>query len=147
MSQSKSELRLGDRIMVTTNDYENDIRNGDLGTLIEVFNEPINGAFGTVLINGIPIPITRTVIEKLELGYAITIHKSQGSQWPTCTLLLPSYAQSMLDQSLLYTAITRAMNRLFIFGETEAIKKALHRGSSISERRTNLLERLGTKTA
>lgn len=144
ITQSKSELRLGDRIMVTTNDYENDIRNGDLGTLIEVFNEPINGAYGTVSINGISIPISRTVIEKLDLGYAITIHKSQGSQWQTCTLLLPSYAHSMLDQSLLYTAITRATNNLLIFGETELVKKALRRGSSISERKTNLLGRMKT---
>ena len=142
VTASDSELRLGDQVMVTANDYEEDIRNGDLGTITAVYDEPKDGSFGVVTIDGRNIEINQAVLEKLELGYAITIHKSQGSQWNTCILLLPSYVKKMLDKTLLYTAVTRPSKDLIIMGDKSLIDSAIKRGSSVHERKTNLLARL-----
>lgn len=54
--------------------------------------------------NNTLINVTAELLEKLQLGYAITIHKSQGSQWPNCFVMLPNEAERMIDQTLLYTA-------------------------------------------
>ena len=117
LTSSDSELRLGDQVMVTVNDYEEDIRNGDVGTITEVYDEPRDGCYGVVNLDGRDLELNQAVLEKLELGYAITIHNSQGSQWPTCLLLLPHYAKHMLDQTLLYTAVTRPSEKLVIIGD------------------------------
>lgn len=144
VTASDSQLRLGDQVIVTANDYEEDIRNGDLGTITEVYSENQNGCFGVVNIDGHDVEINQAVLEKLELGYAITIHKSQGSQWPTCLFLLPNYAKHMLDQTLLYTAITRPSEDLVILGDKSLIQSAVERGSSVYGRTTNLLTRLAS---
>ena len=122
ITKSGDKLRLGDRLMVSANDYDADIRNGDLGELIEVFEEPDGAVFGIAEINGEKVEVTASVIEKLELGYAITIHKSQGSQWSTCILVTPSYATAMVDQTLMYTAITRASETLIVIGDSGLIE-------------------------
>lgn len=142
LTSSDSELRLGDQVMVTVNDYEEDIRSGDVGTITEVYDEPRDGCYGVVNFDGRDLELNQAVLEKLELGYAITIHNSQGAQWPTCLLLLPHYAKHMLDQTLLYTAVTRPSEKLVIIGDKLLIQSAIERGSRVYERTTNLLSRL-----
>jgi len=133
-----SRLKLGDRIMITANDYDANIRNGDLGTLVEVFTKINEGDYGTIEVNGQRIAITDSIIEKLELGYACTIHKSQGSQWKKCILLLPSYAEKMTDQSLIYTAVTRPTEELVLMGDSTLIESAIAKGNTASGRLTNI---------
>lgn len=74
----------------------------------------------------------------INLGYAIMIHKSQGSQWPKCILMLPSYASRMTDQSLLYTAVTRPSSELVMMGGLSLIQSAINMGNSSSKRITNI---------
>ncbi|WP_420600315.1 AAA family ATPase [Neptuniibacter sp.] len=138
ITSSGAELRLEDQIMITANDYETGIRNGDLGTITEVLSEPEDDVIGRMNVNGEIIDITATLLESVELGYAITIHKSQGSQWPTCIFMLPSYVEHMLDQTLLYTAVTRPAEKLVILGKSELVSKALAKGKSSDHRVTNL---------
>lgn len=145
VTKTNAVLRLHDKIIVTKNDYDIDIRNGDLGEIVEVYEEAESGVYGIAKIDGYRIPITADVLEILDLGYAITIHKSQGSQWHTCIQLLPSYADQMLDQTLLYTAVTRPSNNLIILGDGSLIKGAIKRGSSVHERTTNMIARLKAK--
>lgn len=133
-----ARLHQGDQVMVTANDYDSDIRNGDLGTILEVYPEARHEVLGLMELNGRVVEITADLLETLDLGYAITIHKSQGSQWPTCILLLPGYVPNMLDQSLLYTAITRPAERLLVLGDRSLILRALSRGSVAAHRKTNL---------
>lgn len=133
-----ARLRLGDQIMVTANDYEADVRNGDLGTITNVFSEIRDETLGLMELNGRIVEITASLLEILDLGYAITIHKSQGSQWPTCILLLPGYVPHMLDQTLLYTAITRPAKQLRVLGDRSLITRALEKGSVALQRNTNL---------
>ena len=88
-------FHLDDRVMVTRNDYDANIRNGDLGTITELFSAPDQHGAGTAMtIEGRRIPLTVDVLTSLSLGYAVTIHKSQGSQWPVCILMLPPHARS-----------------------------------------------------
>lgn len=138
ITSTGAELRLEDQIMITANDYETGIRNGDLGTIIEVLPEPEDEVIGRMNVNGEIIEITATLLESIDLGYAITIHKSQGSQWPTCIFMLPSYVEHMLDQTLLYTAVTRPAEKLVILGKSELVSKALVKGKSSDYRVTNL---------
>lgn len=140
-----AKLMQGDPVLVTTNHYdeEADIRNGDLGILIEIFSKPTaNGAMGVIEVNGTMIYVTPEILNKLDLGYAVTIHKSQGSQWPTCFVMLPTEALRMIDQTLVYTAVTRPSKRLVMIGDEEVIVQAVKRGSFALNRRTCLRERI-----
>tara|TARA_R110000822_G_scaffold16293_1_gene55465 strand:- start:639 stop:1028 length:390 start_codon:yes stop_codon:yes gene_type:complete len=124
--------------MVIRNDYEADIRNGDLGEITDVYTAPQEGVYGVMNIDGKLVEITDETITNIELGYAITIHKSQGSQWPKCILLLPKYASRMTDQSLIYTAITRPSKELVLIGDSALIHSAIKKGNSASKRLTNI---------
>jgi exodeoxyribonuclease V alpha subunit len=136
----------GDPVLVTVNNYDDkaDIRNGDLGLITEVFSRPDenDGAVGVVEINGVAVYLTPNLLEKIQLGYAITIHKSQGSEWPTCFVMLPIEASGMIDQTLVYTAITRPADRLILMGDERVIDQAIARGSIALERKTCLRERV-----
>lgn len=140
------QLLEGDPILVVVNNYDEDadIRNGDLGVITEVFDKPNdeNGALGVMEINGVAIFLTADILDKLHLGYAVTIHKSQGSEWPTCFVMLPTEASHMIDQTLLYTAVTRPIDRLVMIGDDGLIEQAIRRGSLALERKTYLRERI-----
>lgn len=123
-------LYLGDQVMVTANDYQNDIRNGDLATITQVYSQPTtNGEYGVMDLEGRTIPINDEVIEKLDLGFCITIHKSQGSQWPVVIMVLSSEGENMTDRSLLYTGSTRSQERLVILGRITSLMRAIKRGN------------------
>lgn len=147
LTQSNSFLYEGDHITITENNYDEDadIRNGDLGVLTKVYENPDNdGSLGEIDINGIEIKITPTILNKIDLGYAITIHKSQGSQWANCIIVLPKEREHIIDQSLLYTAVTRPRKKLIITCENSVIPLAVKRGSSSRLRNVTLRERLLT---
>lgn len=137
----------GDPVMVNQNDYELDVRNGDLGHIQEAWSEPDeDGAVGIVLLDSTPMPITMKLLEKLELAYAITVHKSQGSQWSSVILTLPPDARGMIDQALLYTGVTRASERLIVMGEQATLLSAINRGNVAAKRQTclgGLLRQMG----
>lgn len=140
-----AKLLEGDPVLVVANNYdeEADVRNGDLGIVIEVFGEPTaDGAMGVIEVNGATIFVTQQILNKLDLGYALTIHKSQGSQWPTCFVMLPTEALRMMDQTLVYTAVTRPSERLVMIGDEGVIEQAIKRGSIALNRRTCLHERI-----
>jgi len=140
-------LHLGDQVMVTANDYKNEIRNGDLATITQVFNEPNEeGHYGLMNLEGVVIPINDEVIEKLDLGFCVTIHKSQGSQWPVAIMLLSTEGELMTDRSLLYTGATRPVRRLVILGPESTINKAIDRGN-FADKRLVAIQELLPKTA
>ena len=135
----------GDPVLITANNYDEDadLRNGDLGRIVEVFDQPDeDGAVAVIEVNNTLINVTAELLEKLQLGYAITIHKSQGSQWPNCFVMLPNEAERMIDQTLLYTASTRPSERLVLMGDDRIIEKAIKVGSKALNRATFLRERI-----
>lgn len=136
-------LHLGDQIMVTANDYPNNIRNGDLATITDVYAYPTEtGEYGTMLLEDRSIPINDDVIEKLDLGFCITIHKSQGSQWPAVIMILSPEGERITDRSLLYTGATRPQERLVIIGRESSIAKAINRGNFSETRRVAIQDLL-----
>lgn len=139
-------LLLGDPVLVTQNNYDDDadVRNGDLGILEKIIDPLADSErFGTLrMSDGRTIDVSLDLLGKLSLGYAVTIHKSQGSQWHTCFITLPKNASRMIDQSLLYTAVTRAQKRALLFGDPRLIKIGIARGPASLERVTTLARRM-----
>ncbi len=146
VTSAGTELLLGDPILVTSNNYDEaaDIRNGDLGVITAVYDSPSeeDGSVAMAEVNGICIAITIDLLDKMQLGYAITIHKSQGSQWPSCFVVLPPEAGHMMDLTLLYTAATRSEKQVVVMGDKMTIEKAVNRGSEAVERLTCLKKRM-----
>lgn len=96
-----------------------DIRNSDLGVLARVVAQPDgSGVLGVMGSDGSNIFLTRTFPDSLDLGlgYAVTVHKAQGSQWECCFIALTGDALRMIDQTLIYTTVTRAENQLVLLG-------------------------------
>lgn len=145
VSQNGEMLLEGDPILITKNNYEDeaDLRNGDLGLISEVYSEPDSDGFvGGLLINGEKILVSPELLEKISLGYAVTVHKSQGSQWDTCIVTLPKEGLSIIDKTLIYTAATRSSDRLIMVGDFHVVENAVAKGSVALQRKTNLKGRL-----
>lgn len=131
-------LRLGDAILFTQNHYDKGIQNGSLGTLTSV--TPINDNLGQVTLDtGDSIEITQTVLDCMELGFAITLHKAQGSQFPRIIIALQR--GKIVDRAWLYTAITRAEAEIHIVGSAEDFR-AITNAPSNSHRRNSYLAKL-----
>ena len=144
VSSTGRKFYLNDPILVTKNDYKTGIRNGDLGTIVKVFDEATeDGRLGLLKIDGRTIDLSVDMLDNLNLGYAMTIHKSQGSQWENVVLALDQGAIRMLDKTLLYTGVTRAQKKLIVCCEDmDLVQKAVDRGSVAFLRKTNLLQHL-----
>lgn len=124
-----STLRRGDLVLFTRNDYERDLRNGSLGT-IEELHVPADseGAVCSVDFDGNSVDLTSADLDHLELGYAITVHKSQGSQFRR--VIVPLRRSRLLDRSLLYTAVTRSVSQIVIVGDMLAAESAVSTASA-----------------
>ena len=135
-------FRLGDRLMVIKNDYQLGVYNGDVGKLIRI--DEHNGL--TVRIHGVggqlDVEVTFShdvAVEKLRLAYAITVHKSQGSEFDTIIFPIVRSQGRMLQRNLLYTAVTRARKRVWLLGDEGAIQRAImnnkvvRRGTALAE--------------
>lgn len=121
-------FRLGDRLMVIRNDYKRSVYNGDVGKLVAIYKDSlvvkIHGAGEGGLDMEVEFP-NDTAQEKLRLAYAITVHKSQGSEFDTILLPIVKQQGRMLQRNLLYTAVTRAKKRVWLLGDEAAIHKAV----------------------
>lgn len=121
-------VREGDRLMVIQNDYKLNIYNGDMAKLISVTYGhlviKVHGAGENGLDMLVEIPVKEAPI-KLRLAYAITVHKAQGSEFDTVVLPIVRGQGRMLQRNLFYTAITRAKQKVWLLGESEAVKRAI----------------------
>lgn len=145
VTPSGARLLKSDPVLVTANNYDMDadIRNGEIGIIDDVFDHPdADGAVGILALNGASIRMTSDVLEKLDLGYAVTIHKAQGSQWDTCFVMLPKEAARMVDQTLLYTASTRGSRMLLLIGDSRLVEQAVNKGPLALHRKTLLNQRI-----
>lgn len=138
-------LKQGDPVLVTKNIYDDevDVRNGDLGIITKVFSAiSPNGWCGVAEINGEVKGINQELLEVLDLGYAITIHKAQGSQWHTVFSVVMREARQMLDTSLVYTAATRPTDRLILVADPLCLRETIKGGNSASRRQVDLGSKL-----
>ena len=115
---------VGRPLLVTENDYELGLYNGDTGVIVQGAGERPTAAFER---GGELLRISPLRLGAVETVYAMTIHKSQGSQFDTAVVLLPPESSRILTRELLYTAITRARTELILVGTEEAVRRAVGR--------------------
>lgn len=127
-------LRLGDSVLCTRNLWPLGLQNGSLGKIVEVEevfrpvsaeNEPDQSAVLAWVDwdDGQHRPLTRGMLEDIQLGYAVTVHKAQGSQWQR--VIVPITCSRLLDRTLVYTAVTRAQRQVVLVGDDEAARDAV----------------------
>ena len=136
LTRGNRRFSVGDRVIQVRNDYDNDIFNGDTGTVLD-----IAGGRLTVDFDGRPVTLTGEQLRDVELAWCISIHKSQGSEYPAVLVLLHRSHRIMLRRNLLYTAMTRARRFCCVVADPWALRTAVQtRGGD--ERWTRLAERL-----
>lgn len=128
--------RVGDRVIQTKNDYDNDVFNGDIGLVQEVAGPSL-----TIDFDGRVVTLSGDALDALDLAYAISIHKSQGSEYPAVMVVMHNAHHVMLRRTLLYTALTRARRFTCLVTTPRALKTAISRAGG-EERYTQLAERL-----
>lgn len=135
-------FRLGDKVMQIKNNYEKAVFNGDMGVISEIDAEEGQLAvqFSDREGEG-PVFYERAEMEELALAYAISVHKSQGSEFPVVVMVMTTQHQIMLQRNLLYTGVTRARSLVVLVGTQHAVAKAV-RNNRESKRYTHLAERL-----
>ena len=130
-----TKVRKGDQVLFTKNDYTRGVQNGLLGELTDVTKT--KERLGVITLDdGKTLNVDNMIIEQLRLGYAITLHKAQGSQFPRIIIALDD--SRMLDRAWLYTAITRAEAEVHIVGSKELMSKVIRSPSHTSLRNTYL---------
>ena len=130
-------LASGDRVIQNRNNYDRDVFNGDIGSVVAV------GADGAVTVRFDDREVTFDADEAndLSLAHAITIHKSQGSEFPAVVVVLSTQHWVMLRRNLLYTAVTRGRRLVVVCGSRRAIRAALD-NARIEPRNTRMADRL-----
>jgi exodeoxyribonuclease V alpha subunit len=129
-------LRVGDRVLCVRNDYDNDIFNGDVG-----FVRSVQGGGLEVDFNSRRVALVGDQLDNVVLAYAISIHKSQGSEYPAVVLVLHTSHALMLRRNLLYTGLTRARRFCCLIGNQRGVGMAVRRREG-GERFTGLLDRV-----
>ena len=141
-------FREGDKVMQTSNNYEVEwtrgsssgigIFNGDIGIIESIDNE---GALMRIRFDDRLVDYTFDLLDDLELAYAITVHKSQGSEYPVVIIPMYSCPPMLMTRNLLYTAVTRAKRMVILVGRAEIVGKMVENNSEIL-RYTTLCRRL-----
>ena len=138
ISTQSGEFRQGDKVIQLRNNYDKNLFNGDIGSIAAL--DPEAGQI-TAVFDGARHMFTRGEMGDLSLAYSISIHKSQGSEYPVVIVPLLKAHFMMLQRNLLYTAITRGRRKVFIVGEPAAYAMAVRNGES-KLRITHLREKL-----
>ncbi len=133
-----TQYRLKDKVMQIRNDYDKEVFNGDIGTITKVDMEEREL---TVLFDEREVVYDVTELDELTLAYAVTIHKSQGSEYPIVVMPFTMSHYVMLQRNLLYTGVTRAKKILVLVGEKRAVYYAI-KNETTTGRNTCLARRL-----
>ena len=136
------QYRQGDKIIHLVNDAESNVFNGDLGYITDLLPAKYTDSKQdelTINFDGNEIVYQRSEWYKIRLAYAMSIHKSQGSEFPVVILPITKSSHRMLQRNLVYTAITRAKSKLILLGEFSAFQFAVKNTSTA--RKTYLVER------
>jgi len=135
-------FRRGDRVMQLRNNYEKEVFNGDVGNIARVIpRQDEDPAKLEVLIDDRLVVYEYDELDELNLAYAITAHKSQGSEYPVVVIALATAHYVLLERNLLYTALTRARSLAVLIVMDQALKRAVQNVSA-RKRYTRLAHRL-----
>ncbi len=133
-------FREGDRIIQTKNNEL--VSNGDMGVITAIRTDEDNDtAIDVKLVDGREITYTEDMMENVDWSYCITIHKSQGAEFPVAIIPILKEHYVMLRRNLLYTAISRAKSKVILVGHRSAVFTAIHR-NDVDKRNTVLADRI-----
>lgn len=131
-------FREGDKVLQTKNLNDLEISNGDIG-VIDSITKTNNNVKAIINFDGIIVEFNKKNFEDLKLGYAISIHKAQGSEFDVVIMPMDTSFKRMLYRKLIYTGITRAKKSLTLVGEKEAF---IYGTSKLMEERNTLLKEM-----
>ena len=131
-------FKLGDKIMHLKNNYQKEVFNGDIGTIYDIDKK---GQTLSVNYYGRIVGYDFSEMDEISLAYAISVHKSQGSEYPAVIIPIMMQHFVLLQRNLLYTAITRGRKLVVIIGSRKALLIAL-KNDSPQKRLSSLADRL-----
>jgi exodeoxyribonuclease V alpha subunit len=121
-------FRVGDKVIQTSNNYDKEVFNGDIGHIIAIDTDPTRLQ---VRFDGDRrVAYEPGELDELQLAYALSIHKSQGSEFPCVVVPVSTQHYILLERSLIYTAITRARTLVVMIGDRKALEMAVQRQQS-----------------
>jgi exodeoxyribonuclease V alpha subunit len=124
---------VGDRVCATANHLDEGFANGEVGVVSDVVDGVLQIDFGAG-----PVPVPGKLLSDIVHGWALTVHRAQGSEWPAIVVALPPEASGMLSRPLVYTALTRAQRHLsIVHGSGTALARGVREVGS-RPRRTRL---------
>lgn len=132
------QFRLRDKVIQTENDYDKEVFNGDIGQIVKIQPEERELA---IRFDDRDVPYDFGELDEVSLAYAITIHKSQGSEFPAVVIPLALQHYVLLQRNLVYTAITRGRQMVVLVGQKRALASAV-RNDNIGQRFSALYDRL-----
>lgn len=139
VSRSGREFRIDDKVMQITNNYDKEVFNGDIGRIVTIGRDDREIR---VLFDDRLVTYEYAELDELVPAYAITVHKSQGSEYPAVVIPIMTQHYMMLQRNLLYTAVTRGRKLVVLIGTKKALAIAVK--NNRTERRYSLLkQRLG----
>jgi exodeoxyribonuclease V alpha subunit len=130
--------KVNDKVMQIRNNYNKEVFNGDIGRIIKV---DLEHQEVTISFDGRHIPFDFTDLDEIVLAYAISVHKSQGSEYPAVIIPILTQHYLLLQRNLIYTAVTRGKNLVVVVGSRKAMAIAVHNNKT-QQRNTRLRERL-----
>jgi len=132
------QFRVGDKVIQTVNDYDKSVFNGDIGQVrhIDSAEQQLSVGF-----EGREVTYEFGELDEISLAYAITIHKSQGSEFPAVVIPLATQQFMLLQRNLIYTGVTRGRKLVVLIGQTRALSLAV-RNNRTENRFSGLLARL-----
>ena len=138
VSRGSRVFRVGDKVMQIRNDYDREVFNGDIGVItgIDAENQEV-----TVEIDGVGVSYDFADLDELVLAYAVSIHKSQGAEYPAVIIPLSTQHYVMLQRNLLYTGVTRGKRLVVLVGTKKALNIAI-KNNKIMQRYSGLARRL-----
>lgn len=126
----EDSIRVGDRVMITKNEYDLNVFNGDIGRIRSIDKTSVSVVIKGVRDQIVDIPVD-AVSKLLRLAYATTVHKSQGLEYETIVMpMTTEHSSNLLQRSLLYTAVTRAKDKAILIGDKDAVAICVGNASS-----------------
>jgi len=135
-------VSVNDKVMQLANNYDKGVFNGDVGSVVDLkFDEYNNPSSLVVMFDDTLVDYNKKEIDELTLAYSYSVHKSQGSQYPTVVIPISKEHVFMWDKNLLYTAITRAESNVVLIGDKKTLDSLVKKDKA-DNRKTFLNERL-----
>ena len=137
LTRGERSFKIGDKVMQLRNNYDKDVYNGDIGLIqkIEMVDQKLE-----INYSGKIVPYEFLELDDITLAYAITVHKSQGSEYPCVVMPITTAHYIMLQRNLLYTAVTRASKMMILVGSKQALAMAI--GNKKARKRNTSLFRI-----